>query len=149
MTFNVVTVANSIAALTFPGVTVQDLDETRDAVDPRRCPVLRPYPQAGFELTALDDMSFGSTSAKKDIVYTLTYALFFAPLGSDRGLHIILPEMWAAASTVLGVFRDNDTLTGAVDVRPTSARQAGVILDPADNPYHGVLITLTVLEHSD
>lgn len=149
MTFNVVTLAGSIAALTFPGVTVQDLGQTRDAVEPRECPVLRPYPQAGFELTALDDASFGSTSAKKDLTYTLTYALFFAPLDSERGLHVILPEMWAAASTVLGVFRNNDTLTGAVDVRPTSARQAGVILDPADNPYHGVLITLTVLEHSD
>lgn len=149
MTFEIVTLANSIATLTISGVTVQDLDETRDAVDPRYCPVLRPYPQAGFELTALDDMSFGSTSAAKDLRYTLTYALFYAPVGEERGLHIILPAMWQTVSDIVSVLRDNDTLTGAVDVRPSSVRQAGTILDPANNEYHGALITLTVLEHAD
>ncbi len=149
MAFDIVTLASSIAALTISGVTVQDLDETKDAGDPRTCPVLRPYPQAGFEITELSDESMGSTAARKNLRYEVTYALFYAPVGMERGMHVILPGMWAAASRVMTVLRNNDALTGSIDIRPTNVRQAGILLDPSDKEFHGVLFRLAVLEFTD
>lgn len=146
MAFDIVTVAGSIAALVIPRVTIHDLSQTRDAVDPRECPVFRPYPQAGFEITEVPDESFGSRSAAKNILYTVTYALYYAPVDNERGLEVILSGMWQTASDVMTVLIANDTIEGAVDMRPTNVRQAGTLLDPADNAYHGVLFTLAVLE---
>lgn len=148
-TFNIVTLASSIAGLSISGVTVQGLSATTDAVDPRLCPVLRPYPQAGFEIASLTDMSFGSTAGKKDLRYTMTWALYHSPVGDERGLEKILPDLWAVVSTIMDVLRDNDALAGAVDVRPTLVRQGGTIMDPANNVFHGALITLSVLEFTD
>ena len=149
MAFEIVTVAGSIAALTIPGVNVDDLGQVADAVEARRCPLLRPFPQAGIELSSLTDASFGSTSAKKDLTYSITYAFFYGPVGDERGLEQIMPGLWAGLSRVLTVLRDNDTLAGCADIRPAKVSQAGPIADPAGNQFHGALITLTVLEHAD
>ena len=149
MAFEVAMVCGSVAELVFPGVVVKDLTQARDAIDPRECPVLAPHLDSGFELASLDDMSFGSARAKKDLRYSLTYALYFAPVDTERGLHVITPGLWSAVSDVVTVFRDNDTLTGCQDIRPTRAVPGPVIEDPSGNKFHGALITLTVLEHAD
>lgn len=139
------TVATSISNMSVSGVTIKDTTAMPDAVNGRDCPLLCPAPNY-LGNVSVERESFGSaTQARKDITYTLTYRLFYAPVGSTRGLSDIYNGLCVALDNVISAFIDNDALSGTIDITPAGASAPGIVTDPAGNSYYGTDITLNVL----
>lgn len=146
MALAVVTIANSIAALSVSGVTLKDLDEIPQAVLPRDCPMIYPKPDGFLSGLVIEIDSFGSTSAKKTVRYNLSYMFLYCPVGTGRGLFDVYAGMVAKALAFLDALIANDALTGAIDIQPAGVLQFGPVPDPAGNLFHGCQVDLAVQE---
>lgn len=129
------------------GLNVRDIDLIPEAVAPRDCPVLYPRPDglvSGFTVTP---QSYGSgpTSGRKiDVTYSINYRLAYAPIGSGRGLFDVYNAMVAKVIEILDMLIANDALA-SIDITPAIGTW-GVVQDPAGGAFHGVDITLNVLD---
>ena len=147
MALQFATVANSIAAVSVSGVTIKDIDEIIEFVSARDCPLVQPVPNgfvSGLNVER-DSQGLGSV-AMKTVMYTLTYRLMYAPIGTGRGLFDVYDDMVAKAGLFLDALISNDALTGTIDITPTGALNFGPVLDPAGNSFHGCDFQLKVME---
>ena len=142
----IATVLDSISKLSVSGVTIKDVDEIPQEVTERLCPILFPSPDGLVTGLTVTPQSFGAgTSGKNDVNYTLNYVYLHAPIGSGRFIADNVSAMVAKVVLILNALIANDAVTGSVDIEP-SIGEFGVIEDLSGNQFHGVTITIKVLE---
>jgi len=140
------TIADSISGLVVTGVTMLDLDQIPEAVDPRR-PTFYPWPDGWVSGLEVERNSTGSLgTAKMTVHYVLHYRFCYAPIGSGRGLNDVYPDMVAKAVLLLNKVLDNDIFSGLVDFELAEALAFGVVEDPAGNKFYGCDLALRVME---
>jgi len=146
MALAVTSVATDIAGLSVTGLTIKDLDGFKDEILQRDCPILIPAPQY-FTDPKVVRQTFGSGSvAKTDVYYTLNYRMFYSELGTARGLSDIYQGLVGLTADLMDAIIANDYTDDAVDISIASVGAFGVVVDPADNPFHGVDIGIRVWE---
>jgi hypothetical protein len=147
------TVAASIAALSISGVSIADLDEVSDTVDPRACPRLEPSlvaPDFWTDYSQSEDAFGSGTDSLKTITYLLNYKYYHAPVGEGRFLRAHFQAMVEKVEAIFDVLHANDSITGAIDLRPAALPSlGGGVFDPAGRQFHGCVITLRVTEFSE
>lgn len=146
MPLAIATITDSIAALTISGVTVKDKDELREGWTAYDCPLLVPLPNGFVSAVNIQPVSFGSGSGRQlNVTYSLTYRYFHAPIG--RGdITQTWSEMVDKVFSIFDAIAANDKLNGLIDLQLASVSEFGVVVDGANNQYHGCDITLRVLE---
>jgi hypothetical protein len=139
------TIANSIAALAIPGVSIRDIDEIPQAAT-AQTPVLIPQPNGfvtNFEPTF---KSFGSNgTAAIDLEYDLNYVYLHCELGSGLSQLEMYAGLMRNLTAILVTLLSNDSIAGAVDQKPRVG-EIGPIEDPSGNQYWGVMFSLHILE---
>lgn len=129
-------------------VKVLDYDGITDAADQRQCPILQPdvTQQITFESFARDSFGDGAT-AKQTLYYNLPYVLLYAPVGSERGLQTVLPNMARTLSAIVTAFIVNDTPSDAsVDLQIAGFTFGQIVSDPSGVAFHGAAINVMVRE---
>lgn len=135
------------AASIASGLSVRDVDAIPEGVSPRDCPLLAPRPDGLVSNFAITPQSYGSGPAsgrKIDVNYAINYRLYYAPIGSGRGLFDVYDAMVSKVIEVLNFFIANDALA-SIEITPVVGTW-GVVQDPAGGAFHGVDITLNVLD---
>ena len=146
MTLAIATITNSIAALNVALVHIRDIDEIPEAVNPSDCPIIYPKPDGFVTNFRVEVNSFGSSSAKKTVRYTLTYRFLQAALSSGRGLFDVYDDLVTNVFAFLDAVIANDALTGAIDDTPVNTINFGAVGDPAGNLFHGADIAIEIME---
>lgn len=149
MTLQLLTVAETIAALQVDGLSIRDIDDIPAEVGIREA-LLIPKPDYVTDFV-MERVSFGGASAKMDVTYTLNYRLCYAPSGGDRVLTIsvwsgvvdMVARIWDAFLAI-GVF-DADH-TEVVEVVPLAPSNMGIVNDPADRAFYGCDLAFQVTE---
>lgn len=146
MALAIVTVANSIAALSVTGLVIKDVDEIPPRVEQVQ-PTLIPLPDyvTDFEI---ERMSYGGGStALTDATYTLGYRLCYAPSGAGEAETIeYYDNMVAMVAAFLDAVITIETFSGGVEIEPISITNMGVVNDPAEHAFIGCDIHLRVKE---
>jgi len=144
---NLVTVAESIAALDVPGVTFYHIDRIPESAI-TNLPVFFPVPNGYVtEMTFTRQSQGADTVAAMDVTYTLHYRYLHAVVGSGGGLLSVYAGMIENIVLILEKIFANSNLSGAVDVQLQEVSNIGVLTDPSGtNQFHGVDIALKVLE---
>ncbi len=142
----IATVASSIAALTISGVTLMDLDEVPDALDPRGCPILAPSVADPQFLTEWELPVCLTLMGNMQVAYTLNYKLYQAPVGSDRSLLKLYPAMVATADRVAAALLALTALGGCKHISLAAMPQFGPVSDASGNMFHGAVIALRVTD---
>jgi hypothetical protein len=145
MGLQVAAVANSIAGLSVSGVTLFDIDEVPKAADTRKPSIVPFLPNFLTDFT-VTRQSQGAGSALQDVRYNLNYRLFYAPVGSGRGLHGVVDVMldkWALfADALLAI----ETIAGAVTADPVGTPNFGTVEDPSNKQFWGCDFQIEILE---
>lgn len=84
MTLDITSVATAISALTVTGLTISDFDEIPMSLSIRNTPLLIPDPEKPITGFNTIEASFGASSMKRDVHYTLNYILIGFPVGLGR-----------------------------------------------------------------
>jgi hypothetical protein len=146
MALNSGAIATGIAALVITGVTVKNITEMPDRIDPRRCPLLVPGPRwitggIGGEVSE-GPVTFGPGMWEFQRVFSYRY--FHAPIGSGRGLEdhygAMATNLDAIVTALVGL-----NLAG-VDVMEIENGEFGVVGDPAENHFYGFDISVALKE---
>lgn len=146
MALQIATITNSIAALSISGVTIKDKDELREGWTAYDCPLLTPLPNNFISAFSVSPRNMGSGSGRMlDVSYTLTYRYFHAPVGSGN-LTKTWSDMVDKVFAILDAILANDKISGLIDMSLSSVSDFGVVVDGANNQYHGCDISLRVLE---
>ena len=145
MALQIVTVTDSIAALTVAGLRILDMEIPADAT--RQTPCLFPEPLNFMtDFVMVRDSFGGGSSALMTVTYQLHYTFLFAPIGAGRtGLDMYSP-MTAMVAAVFDAVMAIDTLTGAIDIQPLAATEFGPVPDPAGNQYLGCRLAFSITE---
>ncbi len=160
MTFNILTLTDYISTRTIVGLTkIFDLDDLPDELQARDCPCLFPDVNAGVWTGGeVVRQTFGpggltSTEAKRDLVYTVRYAMAYQPVGAGRfAVKSHLPGMATVTGNILAKFISNefDVVSGSVEVHPTAwTSPRSSVTDPSGNEFYGVYFTFTVKEFTE
>lgn len=152
MTVNIqlLTVTASIAALTFPGVTVLDVDEVPNNLNLVTC---RLYPNpdgfAGDVDPSAVTLGVGGNESQ-DLPYTLRYRYWHCgPLGTGGPIGENLLSCLTNIIAIMKIFMTNDTVSGAIDLRLKSMSRFPIMVkDPAGNDGWGCDFTIKVLEYA-
>lgn len=145
MALQLAAVANSIAALSVSGVTLKDVDEIPTKVD-QRAPTILPLPDYVTDFD-VERVSFGSSTALRDVSYTLNYRFCYKPVGMGRQKTIeYYDEMIDKVALFFDAVMAIETLTGAVDITPFGVTNMGIVNDPSDNEYIGCDLAVRILE---
>ena len=146
MALAAVTVATNIGALTVTGVNIYALNEIPEGADARECPMVYPKPDGFMSGLEVEVNSFGSTSAKKTVRYTLTYMYLYAPIASGRGLFDLYEDMVTKALAFQDAVLANDAITGCVDITAMDIGEWGPVADPSGTAFHGCQMSFQVTE---
>lgn len=147
MAANVTTVATWIAGLSVDGLAIRDLSNIPEEVFPHQCPLLTPEPAQFVSNVVHTRISFRVGVARSySLTYTLCYKLFYAPVAEGISLFSNYRGMVDKWSAVLTEIIENETPSGAYDIRPTGNPVFGPIADQTGNVYHGCQFDLLVTE---
>jgi len=144
MALALLTITNSIAAISVTNVTILDADQIPLEPD-SRASYLFPKPNGfltGFSLTR---NSQGQRTALMTVEYDLHYTFCGFRIGKGRMLEIYA-EMVTRVMAIIDAALALDGLTGAVEFDPQDIPDFGVINDPAGNAWHGCEITFHIME---
>ena len=147
MALAITTITNSITGLTVTGLTIKDVDEIKQSLSHRDCPMLLPDPAdfvSGFEVIR---ESFGAgTDCKYTATYTLNYILLYAQVGSGRNTVL---EKYSGMVSMAFAFYDavlsSTSLTGAVDFEPGTINRFDII-NWGGVDFHSCGVSLAVKE---
>jgi hypothetical protein len=149
MTVNVqpVTVAASIAALSFGSISIADIDEIPES-GTLETPIMFPQPDGFISDVGMSFETFGSnTGAKMNMTYTLNYVFLQNEIGGSVGSFDSYKNLITNFAAIMKVIFSNDAITGAVDIKLQSVPVLGVISSPSGIQYWGFLFGLRVLEY--
>lgn len=134
------TLTNSIAALSVAGVTIYDIDEIPDQIDPREGMILSPHIDEGFisNLKVMRDSfgAFSDANTKRTIRYRLHYRFYYGQVGADRGPGVLFDDVLAGLVLILDAIVQNQELSGMIDGTPEIG-SAVPITDPSGYQYYG------------
>lgn len=140
------TVATSIAGLSISGVNIRDIDNIPDSAS-MLTPLLIPQPNDFVTNMAATRESFGGGgTAKLNLTYTLNYVYLHAEAGSGVNTFAVYAGLIDNLILILETILANDNINGAVDMELATVGNIGIINDPADNEYWGVLFSLNITE---
>jgi hypothetical protein len=145
------TVANSIAALTITGITVLSVDDVPESAQ-TLTPIM--FPRPNDFITNLHEVqperTFGTSGAEASTwEYTLNYMYLHCQIGATLGgLNAIYAGAITNIIAISDVIMNNDTLTGAADVRLETIPSIGQVLDPGGKFYYGCELAVTVREYT-
>jgi hypothetical protein len=143
-TFDVLTVTNSIAALSITGVTVCDADQIPEALG-LEFAVLAPIPD-NF-ITNLVVTRSELTGQNLDVNYDLNYRYYHCAIGgATGGIFSVYPAMVTNLAAIVKAFALDDSLTGAMDNGFPTIGHIGPVADAAGNQYHGCDVTIHILQ---
>jgi hypothetical protein len=149
MTLQLLTVAETIAALEVDGLIIRDIDDIPAEVGLRQALLI---PHANYVSDfAMTRASYGGASAKMDVTYTLNYRLCYQAIGAERALTLtvwsgmvdMVAQIWDAFLSI-GVF--NSDHSEIVDVVPLAPANMGIVNDPADRAFYGCDLAFQVTE---
>jgi hypothetical protein len=146
MALQLAAITNSIAALTVSGVTIKDIDEIPAAVVIRDNALLIPNVYGFITNFDAQKATLGEgVNSQWDVRYRLNYTLFYAPLGSARGMEHF-GDAVSAALRVMDAVMIAVPVTGCVLLRPAGVSDAGPVADAGGNQFFGLQLSLDVLE---
>jgi len=141
------TVTSSIAALTITNVRVMDITNIPEGTK-LAGPILYPRPQefvTDIEFTR--ESQGGNGTALMNLSYSLHYVYLHAPIGAGvGGLFSVYSGLISNLVLIMEKLFASDAITGVVDLQLEEVSSIGPVSDPAGNAYHGVEISLRVLE---
>ncbi len=144
----IATVATSIAALTWPsGVTVKDFSGM--PASGNLIPgIMYPYADDTFGNVDFTEETYGTMgSEKQDLFYDLVYRyLHCTPNGGPGGIYDVFGGIVSKIASIAVVFRSNDVVPGAVDLRLKTFSKPKIVEDPAGNQFWGCDFTLRIQE---
>ncbi len=143
MSVKIKTAAGLIAASVISGLTIRDLDEIKELMQPRDLPCLMPHPRdfmTGFE-TIPESLS-GSYADEK---YTLHYRLYYTPVTGNVKFFGPYADMMTIVEAILNKFITTNYLSGSIYIKPRVLFLGGVD-DHAGNIYHGGDIAFDITE---
>ena len=149
MSIKLITVLDSISALSVSGVTVKDLNEVTEAWQIRGAVL---YPDISNLMTFNPPVrqSFGTAGRERlDVSYTLNYRFLYAPIGSGRGVKDIYSGMMTKISAILDALNVMDAPTGSIDMTAQIVQGNPVVKDPAGNDFWGCDFSISVLEYNE
>ena len=144
-------ICNSIAGLSVTGVTLRDLDEIPEAVDPADCPILFPEPDGFLSNIGVVPVSLSTGESRQaDVTYNLRYTFLHSVAGEGAGLFDVFPDMIAKVVLILNEVLTNDTITGLQDFQVVEITNFGPVSDPAaSRTFHGTQFVFSILEFLD
>ena len=145
---NLVTVADSIAALNVSGVNVRDIDQIPESALPI-LPVLYLRPNEFITNLKWSRETYGTdATAAMNLTYVLHYHYLHAVVGSAGSLLSVYSGLITNLIKILKAIFEDSNPDGAVDMTLVSISSVGVLTDPAGEvKYHGVEISLQVTEY--
>lgn len=148
MGLQITAIADSIAGLSVTGVTIKDLDEIPEAVDPADCPILFPEPDSFLSDFGMEVLSLAPGSvAAINVTYNLRYTFLHSVVGEGAGLFDVYADFIAKMVLILNEVLTNDVITGLQDFRVASIANFGPVSDPAaSRTFHGTQFLFSVLE---
>lgn len=146
MGLDISTVADSIASLSVTGVDIKDLDEMKDEVYNRDCPLVMPAPNYITNLRPERDSLGSGSGTQWNVRYTLNYRFFHSRAGTERGLAGVYKDLTDKVVAFVDSIFANDNITGAIDIQNSQISIFGVVDGPSGNQFYGCDISLDVLE---
>lgn len=150
MGVSIVTVADSISKITLDtgsNITIKDLDGMLDEVFDRNCPVVMPAPDWLTNVEAEMDNLGSGTSAQWTFTYTVSYRLFYAPVGQGRNkLRHVMPGLANEVVYLIDGIMANDDLDGCEHIELAGSPVFGVVEDPVGNAFWGADMDFEVTE---
>jgi len=138
---DLMTVTNSIAALSISGVTVKDADEIPSAIG-AAVAILAPRPDNFVTNFAVNHAELSKQNL--DVTYTLNYNYYHCAVGGV--MFADYAAMLGKLVLIVKAFSDNAVLTGAIDNGSPKINRIGPIQDPAGNTYHGAEISIDITQ---
>jgi hypothetical protein len=141
------TVAQSISDIDYSSKGIHGKDASEIPVNGlTECPYLAPSPRGFISDIQFSREAFGGNGNEPmNLVYTMNWQYFHAPIGTlltFENYENLLDNL----AYILKQIANNDSITGAVDMKISTISDIGGISDPAGNLFHGVEIGLQVLE---
>lgn len=147
MALQAVTLAENIAALDVPGLTLFDLAHVPQAIDKRLCPQAYPVPEKFLTLEEAKQITLGER-ALWQYTYLVTYRYIQTPVGAERGVSKILPGKASGYARFIQAITQAAPLLGAARVVPANTPEWGVLQDPSGEQYEAADLALRVIEFS-
>jgi len=149
---NFVTVADSISKLTVTGVKIKDADGIPVSAE-TLTPIMFPSPGQPDFITNFHEVvverSFGIQGNEASTwEYTLNYRYLHCQIGAALGgLTAIYAGVIANITAISDEIMNNDTLTGAADVRLETIPSIGPVIDAGGKYYYGCELAILVREY--
>ena len=146
MTLQLLTVAETIAALEVDGLLIRDIDDIPAEVGLRQA-LMIPMPNYVSDFA----MERAAYDVLIDVTYTLNYRLCYQAIGSERALTLtvwsgmvdMVARIWDAFMSI-GVF--NADHNEIVEVIPLAPSNMGIVNDPSDRAFYGCDLAFQVKE---
>lgn len=139
-------VVSDITSMNVAGVNIKGVEDIQENAE-ATLPLFQPRPDGFITDMEFERVSFGSDgTAKMNLTYTLNYRYLHSKIGSGGGLLSTYGGLVKKLALILEKIFAYDAETDAVDVTLQSISDIGPLPDPAGNQYHGVDISLRVLE---
>jgi len=146
MTLQLLTVAETIAAIEVDGLLIRDIDDIPAEVGLRQA-LLIPHPNYVSDFV----MERAAYDVLIDVTYTLNYRLCYQPVGAERALTLtvwsgmvdMVAQIWDAFLSI-GVF--NTDHNEIVEVIPLAPANMGIVNDPSDRAFYGCDLAFQVKE---
>jgi hypothetical protein len=146
MTLQLLTVAETIAALEVDGLLIRDIDDIPAEVGLRQA-LLIPHPNYVSDFS-MERMAY---DVLIDVTYTLNYRLCYQAIGAERAMTLtvwsgmvdMVAQIWDAFLAI-GVF--NSDHNEIVEVIPLAPSNMGIVNDPSDRAFYGCDLAFQVKE---
>ena len=140
---SIATTATEIAALTISRsgktLAIQDTSAVRDAIY-RTYPLMFPDPQGFVTGFTAERMALGPAAGTRILyTYQLNYLVIVFPVGAERNLGDVLPELVGWAAEISGEIAAKDDGFTVDDIQPAPADFV-TVTDAANNVFHGFKI---------
>jgi hypothetical protein len=148
ITLDFVTIIQGITHLSIPGVDIKDAANIPEG-GMLITPVLFPRPDnfiTGFTPT-VETFGFNGTE-QITASYTLNYRYLHCTLGGMAGLYSTYESFLENVEAILEAILNDDTITGATNVRFGTIPAMGTVMDNAGNTFLGCDITIEIEEYT-
>ena len=148
ITLDFVSIVLAIADLSIPGVDIKDASSIPEG-GMLITPVLFPRPDnfiTGFTPVV---GTFGiNGTVQRTANYTLNYRYLHSTLGGMAGLYSTYESFLENVEAILEAILNDDTITGATNVRFGTIPAMGTVMDNAGNTFLGCDITIEIEEYT-
>jgi len=142
-------IITAIAGLSISGVTIKDDNSIPADVTNAGLPLFCPRPNGFISNLKTVRNSQNAAVTKYTVTYTLTYRLFYAPVGSGSGITTIYSDMVNKVFVILDTVLANNAINAAIDFTLRSVSDFGAVTDAVNHQFWGCDFTFDVMEFVD